>query len=112
MQGWRMVFYSMAGVAGLTTILMLIFGIEPRNIRVKDGKEVEPERHRVAKLHILKQIFGGVVVSLGPTSRTKNRQGGTCKAQAHCHLHKFDWSDRLMPFPVCDEGLLDSPCGV
>ena len=70
MQGWRMVFYIMAGVAGLTTILMLVFGIEPRNIRVKDEKEVEPERHRVAKLHILKQIFGGVVVSPGPMSYT------------------------------------------
>ena len=61
-----MVFITAAGVAGLTTILMLIFGIEPRNIKVKDGEKEEPERHRVAKLHILKQIFGGVVVSLGP----------------------------------------------
>ena len=80
MQGWRMVFYIMAGVAGLTTILMLIFGIEPRNIRVKDGKEVEPERHRVAKLHILKQIFGGVVVSISP-----HYQRGVCVAQAQGH---------------------------
>ena len=39
-----MVFYTMAGVAGLTTILMLIFGIEPRNIKVKDEQEVEPEK--------------------------------------------------------------------
>ena len=31
-----MVFYIMAGVAGLTTVLLLIFGIEPRNIRAKD----------------------------------------------------------------------------
>ena len=85
MQGWRMVFYIMAGVAGLTTILMLIFGIEPRNIRVKDGKEVEPERHRVAKLHILKQIFGGVMVSLSLRASTVSYQRGVCVAQAQGH---------------------------
>ena len=62
LQGWRMVFYIMAGVAGLTTVLLLIFGIEPRNIRVKEGLETEPEKHRVAKLHVLKQALGGVVV--------------------------------------------------
>ena len=72
MQGWRMVFYTMAGVAGLTTILMLIFGIEPRNINVKNGQEVQPEKHRVAKLHILKQVIGGVVVSLGSDIHTGN----------------------------------------
>ncbi len=63
MQGWRMVFYIMAGVAGLTTVLTLIFGIEPRNIKAKDALEPEHEKHRVAKLHIVKQVFGGVAVS-------------------------------------------------
>ena len=58
-----MVFYIMAGVAGLTTVLMLIFGIEPRNIKAESTEEVEPEQHRVAKLHILKQLLLGVVVS-------------------------------------------------
>ena len=58
-----MVFYIMAGVAGLTTVLMLIFGIEPRNIKTESTEEVEPERHRVAKLYILKQVLSGVVVS-------------------------------------------------
>lgn len=57
-----MVFYIMAGVAGLTTVLLLIFGIEPRNIRAKDELKAEPEKHRVAKLHVLKQAVGGVVV--------------------------------------------------
>ncbi|CAL5220314.1 g2303 [Coccomyxa viridis] len=58
--GWRMVFYIMAGVAGLTTVLTLLFGIEPRNIKAKDALEPEREKHRVAKLHIVKQVFGGV----------------------------------------------------
>ena len=62
LQGWRMVFYIMAGVAGLTTVLMLIFGIEPRNVRAKEALAPEHERHRVAKLHVLKQVLGGVVV--------------------------------------------------
>ena len=57
-----MVFYIMAGVAGLTTVLILLFGIEPRNIRTRGAAEPEHERHRVAKLHILKQVLGGVVV--------------------------------------------------
>ena len=57
-----MVFYIMAGVAGLTTVLMLIFDIEPRNIRVKEALEAEHEKHRVAKLHVLKQALGGVMV--------------------------------------------------
>ena len=57
-----MVFYIMAGVAGLTTVLLLIFGIEPRNIRAKEEMQAEPERHRVAKLHVFKQALGGVVV--------------------------------------------------
>lgn len=58
-----MVFYIMAGVAGLTTVLMLLFGIEPRNLKYKEGAEVDPERHRVARLHVIKQVLGGVVVS-------------------------------------------------
>lgn len=58
-----MVFYIMAGVAGLTTVLMLIFGIEPRNASSKDGAGAQPERRRVGKLDVLKQVFGGVVVS-------------------------------------------------
>ncbi len=62
-----MVFYIMAGVAGLTTVLTLIFGIEPRNIKAKEGLEPEREKHRVAKLHIVKQVFGGVAVSCTPS---------------------------------------------
>jgi len=58
-----MVFYIMAGVAGLTTVLMLIFGVEPRNMSSKGGAGAEPERSCIGKLHVLKQVFGGVVVS-------------------------------------------------
>ena len=42
-QGWRFVFYMMAGVAGLTTILLLIFGIEPRNLNAKPPKDPKPK---------------------------------------------------------------------
>ena len=30
MQGWRLVFYILAGLAGMTTALLFIFGLEPR----------------------------------------------------------------------------------
>ena len=30
MQGWRLVFYILAGLAGVTTALLFIFGLEPR----------------------------------------------------------------------------------
>ena len=63
-----MVFYIMAGVAGLTTVLTLLFGVEPRNIKAKDALEPEREKHRVAKLHIVKQVFGGVAVSCVPSA--------------------------------------------
>lgn len=68
-----MVFYIMAGVAGLTTVLMLIFGIEPRNIRVKEGLEAEQDKHQVAKLHLLKQALGGVLVRCPPSQCCQDR---------------------------------------
>ena len=35
MQGWRLVFYILAGLAGVTTALLFIFGLEPRTVSRK-----------------------------------------------------------------------------
>ena len=41
MQGWRLVFYILAGLAGVTTALLFIFGLEPRTasrkVKLRDG---------------------------------------------------------------------------
>ena len=35
MQCWRLVFYILAGLAGMTTALLFIFGLEPRTVSRK-----------------------------------------------------------------------------
>ena len=48
MQGWRLVFYILAGLAGMTTALLFIFGLEPRTAsrRVKLRGETGPGERR------------------------------------------------------------------
>ncbi len=50
LQGWRFVFYVMAGVAGLTTLALLIFGIEPRTKYKKKTQQMSTKVQSPAKL--------------------------------------------------------------
>lgn len=45
MQGWRLVFHILAGLAGVTTVLLFFFGLEPRTASCKAqlGGETEQE---------------------------------------------------------------------
>lgn len=69
MQGWRLVFYVLAGLAGMTTALLLIFGLEPRTAKRKaklsDFTGLELRGHKSTNSHasFFKQVYSSITVS-------------------------------------------------
>jgi hypothetical protein len=60
-QGWRFVFFVMAGVATTVTFLVMLFGVEPRKLLysdVEDGASPRKEQHGVRRL--LRTVGKGV----------------------------------------------------
>lgn len=68
MQGWRLVFYILAGLAGMTTVLLFTFGLEPRtasrNVKLRSGMGRELLGRNLVRSHdLLKQIYSSIKVS-------------------------------------------------
>ena len=45
LQGWRVIFFTTAGVAAGATLVVLFGGIEPRSLRPKEKVGVHERRH-------------------------------------------------------------------
>lgn len=65
LQGWRFVFYVMAGVAGLTTLALLIFGIEPRTKYRKKTQQVSSKAQSPVKSSMRRGV-NALKVSIHP----------------------------------------------
>lgn len=56
LQGWRFVFYVMAGVAGLTTLALLMFGKEPRTKHRKKPQQVSTKVQSPVKVNLKRGV--------------------------------------------------------
>ena len=68
MQGWRLVFHILAGLAGMTTALLFLFGVEPRtaNCKVqlsgKTGQKVRGDTHMKFYASIFRHLKSSIKV--------------------------------------------------
>ncbi|CAL8470603.1 g10145 [Coccomyxa elongata] len=56
LEGWRFVFYVMAGVAGLTTLALLMFGTEPRSKYRKKPQQVSTKVQSPVKVNLKRGV--------------------------------------------------------
>ena len=69
MQGWRLVFYILAGLAGITTILLFTFRIEPRTasriVKLRGETRQDLPGRILVRSHdlLFKQIYSSLKVS-------------------------------------------------
>ena len=68
MQGWRLVYLVLAGLAGMTTALLYIFGLEPRtasrNVRLsgKTGQGLRGRKSVKFYASLFSHIYSGIKV--------------------------------------------------
>ena len=48
-QGWRVIYFVMAGVAGAATAVVLLGGLEPRNLKEKSAVEPKAEENSLLR---------------------------------------------------------------
>ena len=67
-QGWRLVFYILAGLAGMTTVLLFIFGLEPRTagrkVKLRGGAGLGGRGRTSIQSFalLLRQVYSGIRV--------------------------------------------------
>lgn len=71
MQGWRLVFHILAGLAGITTALLFVFGLEPRTtsckVKLRDETRQEargrnPKYAMKCSASLFRQIYSSMKV--------------------------------------------------
>ena len=63
LQGWRVVFFGMAGVATAATLTVLFGGIEPRNLKPKLAEEAGLQRKS-----LLQTLLAGIRLIISNTA--------------------------------------------